>query len=77
MSWKSGVFTFEGKSIQQVLRELARWYDLTIVYGKEVPDIKLRGEMGMNLNLSQVLKGLAAMEVICRLEPGKKLLVFP
>jgi hypothetical protein len=33
--------------------------------------------MGMNLNLSQVLKGLAAMEVICRLEPGKKLLVFP
>ncbi|HVW60908.1 MAG TPA: FecR domain-containing protein [Puia sp.] len=77
MSWKSGVFTFEGKSIQEVLRELARWYDLTIVYGKEVPDIKLRGEMGMNLNLSQVLKGLAAMEVVCRLEPGKKLLVFP
>ncbi|MBN9384960.1 MAG: FecR domain-containing protein [Chitinophagaceae bacterium] len=77
MSWKNGVFTFEGKTIQQVLRELARWYDLTIVYGKEIPDIKLRGEMGMNLNLSQVLKGLAAMEVICRLEPGKKLLVFP
>jgi len=77
MSWRSGVFSFEGKNIQQVLRELARWYDLTIVYGKEVPNIRLRGEMGMDLNLSQVLKGLAAMEVVCRLEPGRKLLVFP
>jgi len=77
MSWRNGVFSFEGKNIQQVLRELARWYDLTIVYGKEVPNIRLRGEMGMDLNLSQVLKGLAAMEVVCRLEPGRKLLVFP
>ncbi|HVU58213.1 MAG TPA: FecR domain-containing protein [Puia sp.] len=77
MSWKNGVFSFEGKTIQQVLRELARWYDLGIVYGKNIPNVRLRGEMGMNLNLSQVLKGLAAMEVDCRLEPGKKLVVFP
>ncbi len=77
MSWKNGVFSLEGKSIQQVLRELARWYDLTLVYEKEVPAVKLRGEIGMNLNLSQVLKGLAAMDVNCRLEPGRKLLIFP
>jgi len=77
MAWKNGVFTFENKSLQQVLRELARWYDLTIVYEKDIPDTRLRGEMGMNLNLSQVIKGLEAMEVKCRLEPGRKLVVYP
>ncbi len=75
MAWKNGVFTFEGKSLQQVLRELARWYDLSIIYEKDIPDIKLRGEMGMNLQLSQVIKGLEAMEVKCRLEPGRKLII--
>jgi transmembrane sensor len=76
MAWRNGVFTFENKTLQQVMRELARWYDLTITYENNIPNIKLRGEMGRNLNLSQVLKGLKAMEVNCELKPGKKLLVL-
>jgi transmembrane sensor len=77
MAWKNGVFSFEGKTLQEVLRELARWYNLTVVYEKGIPDTQLRGEMGMNLNLSQVIKGLEAMEVNCRLDPGNRLVVSP
>ena len=77
MAWKNGVFSFEGKSLQQVLRELARWYDLTITYEKDIPDVKLRGEMGMNLNLSQVIKGLKSMDVNCHLQAGNQLVVLP
>jgi hypothetical protein len=77
MAWKNGIFSFEGKTLQEVLRELARWYNLTVVYEKGIPDTQLRGEMGMNLNLSQVIKGLEAMEVNCRLDPGNKLVVSP
>lgn len=77
MAWKNGIFSFEGKSLQQVLRELARWYDLTITYEKNIPDVKLRGEMGMNLNLSQVIKGLRSMDVNCHLQAGNQLVVLP
>jgi hypothetical protein len=77
IAWKNGVFSFEGKTLREVFRELARWYNLTVVYEKAVPDTRLRGEMGMNLNLSQVIRGLKVMEVDCSLEPGNKLVVSP
>lgn len=75
MAWKNGEFSFEGKTLQEVLRELARWYNLTIIYENDTPGIRLKGGMGKNLNLSQVIKGLESMGVKCRLEPGHRLVV--
>jgi len=58
IAWKNGVFNFNNQSLAQVMRQLARWYDLEIVYPQGVPQKEYGGEIGKNLTLDQVLKGL-------------------
>ena len=41
------------------MKELARWYDLEIAYPGGIPQKEYGGEIGRNLKLNQVLKGLA------------------
>ena len=75
MAWKNGLFNFNGYSIKAVLRELARWYDLEVVYEAEPETGEVVGEIQRNLTLSQVIKVLQRMHVKYRIE-DKKLIVM-
>lgn len=77
MAWKNGAFNFQNEGLKEVMRQLARWYDLEIVYEKNVPDVRFGGEMSRNIPLSDLLKGLKDMEVHFRIEEGRKLIVMP
>jgi transmembrane sensor len=74
MAWKNGFFQFNRTPLSEVLKQLARWYDVEIVYEQGVPDIRLGGEMKRDLTLAQVLKGLGKIGVNFRIE-GKTLVV--
>lgn len=74
MAWKNGLFNFDGADLQQVLRQLGRWYDVDVVYEGNVPERRFGGEIPRDLNLSQVLKVLQKVEVKFRID-GKKLIV--
>ena len=74
IAWKNGIFNFNNQSLAQVMRQLARWYNLEVVYPEGVPRKEYGGEMGRNLTLSQVLKGLENSGIYFELE-GRKLLV--
>jgi transmembrane sensor len=76
MAWKNGVFDFQDATLQEVMRQLARWYDIEVVYEKGVPSLEFMGTMGRDLSLPDVLKGLKLSEVHCRIE-GRKLIVTP
>lgn len=76
ISWKNGAFDFNQKTIPEVMRQIARWYDLEVVYEGEIPNRVFWGEVGMNLKLSQCLRILEQMDVRFRLE-GRKLVVTP
>jgi transmembrane sensor len=58
VAWKNGIFNFNNQNLSQVMRQLARWYDLQIVYPGGIPQKEYGGEIGRNLKLNQVLKGL-------------------
>lgn len=76
MAWKNGRFQFNKASLQEVMRQIARWYDVEIVYeGKIVPQ-QFGGKMQRDLKLSEVLDGLAKSQVHFRIE-GKKVVVMP
>ncbi|MGC4234379.1 MAG: FecR domain-containing protein [Niabella sp.] len=63
-AWKRGVFDFNNASLQEVLRELSRWYDFEVVYqDAAAPNIVFGGRMGTDLSLSQALKALQVMGV--------------
>jgi transmembrane sensor len=74
MAWKNGVFNFNNLSLEEVMRQLSRWYDVQVVYEGTVPKMTFGGKMGRDLNLSQVLKVLDVLGVKFRIE-GKKLVV--
>lgn len=76
-AWKEGFFNFRGASLQEVMRELARWYDLEVIYEGKVPDQQFEGELPRTLQLSQVIKILTKVDVKFRIEQGRKLIVLP
>jgi transmembrane sensor len=75
IAWKNGVFDFHKLPLDQVMRQLARWYDITVIYENGASDIRVGGSMGRDLNLSQVLKILSDMQVKYRLD-GKTLTIL-
>ncbi|MBL7696933.1 MAG: FecR domain-containing protein [Chitinophagaceae bacterium] len=74
-AWKNGRFNFDGQRLQEVMRQLARWYDIDVKYQGGIPELEFAGEMGRNLSLSQVLKGLGGVGVKYKIE-NKTLIVL-
>lgn len=74
VAWKNGVFNFNNQSLAQVMRQLARWYNLDVVYPAGIPKKEYGGEMGRNLTLDQVLKGLESSGIHLQME-GRRLMV--
>lgn len=77
MAWKNGVFNFTDASLEEVMRQLERWYDIEIVYQTEIPDLEFFGKMGRDLTLTKVLRGLEMSKVHFRIEEGRRLVVLP
>ena len=75
-AWKNGSFDFDGKTLPEILRQLSRWYDVDVVYQGPVRHVNIAGAMGMDLNLSQVLKVLQKTGVDAHVE-GKNLIILP
>lgn len=57
VAWKNGLFHFESADLRTVMRQLARWYDVEVVYqGASVKNDPLFIEISRNTRLSDVLK---------------------
>lgn len=77
IAWKYGRFDFgEGASIQSIMHQLSRWYDLDIEYRGEVKEL-FWGSLSRNVNVSQVLKMLEATGGIKFKIEGNKIIVMP
>lgn len=61
IAWKAGYFDFTGLPFDQALRQLARWYDIEIVYQNETPHDLLKGKMERNMSLTDAIAGLNGM----------------
>jgi transmembrane sensor len=57
-AWKNGFFYFQNASLANVMKQLADWYQVDVVYigvqGKEL----FNGQIDKSLSLSDVLEGL-------------------
>lgn len=73
-AWKSGIFHFDETSSSQMLKQIARWYDIEIVYEGAPPKEVFTGKMSRNVNLGVLLKFLNDSGISLHLE-GRKLIV--
>jgi transmembrane sensor len=74
MAWKNGFFNFNDADLQEVMREVARWYDIEVVYEGTPPAIEFVGKISRNLTLSQLLNGLKGTGFNFKVE-GRKLII--
>ncbi len=75
-AWKNGYFYFQHTAFEEVMQQLARWYDVELVYKSEVPQETFSGEMGRDLTLGAALKLLNVSAVKVQIAPDNKLIVY-
>jgi ferric-dicitrate binding protein FerR (iron transport regulator) len=76
MAWKDGHFDFRETSLQTLMRQLMRWYDVDVEYQQGVPQRYFTADISRDKTLASVLKILELNKVHFRIE-NKKIIVTP
>ena len=58
LAWKNGNFVFESADLPFIMRQAARWYNVTVKYEGNVSKRHFTGSISRNVNLSELLKML-------------------
>ncbi len=75
IAWKNGFFNFRDAGIEDIMRGVARWYDIEVKYEGGIPTTELSGRMSRNVNLSGLIKILEFEGIKFRIE-GRKVTVI-
>ena len=75
-AWKNGYFHFDHSSLKSTMRQLARWYDVTVVYQGNIPPQEFQGKIQRTITLNKVLKALEGEHIHFALE-GDTVTVAP
>lgn len=77
MAWTNGQFIFRDQRIEQIMKQLSRWYDVEVSYvGKPVQE-GFNATIPRNLPVSKVLRYLELTTLVHFKIEGKKITVFP
>lgn len=74
-AWKNGFFIFKKASIETVMRQVSRWYDVDIEYRGEPVTTKFYSELPRSSNVSSVFESLAGTGKVHFEIQGKKIIV--
>ena len=74
IAWKNGLFLFKDASIQNVMEQIARWYDIEVVYQKNHSKKLLNGNVSRKVHLSALMEMLAYTGVEYEIQ-GKRVLI--
>jgi ferric-dicitrate binding protein FerR (iron transport regulator) len=76
MAWKNGMFQFNRTSIQSIMKQVERWYDVDVEYKTNVSQKDFTGGIARKENVSQVLKMLETTGAIHFNIEGRKVVVM-
>lgn len=76
VAWKNGMTVFTDADIRSIMRQIARWYDVDIVYQGDIPQRLFTGKIPRNANVSKVLKILELSNIHFTID-GRKIIVTP
>ncbi len=76
LSWKNGYFQFEDESLESIMRQVSRWYDVEVRYEGNSRGENFTGRLPRNSNVSGVMKILSLSGVKFRIE-DKTIIVTP
>ncbi|NIG55867.1 FecR family protein [Chitinophaga sp. Cy-1792] len=75
VAWKEGVFSFDGMSLPEAMRQIERWYNITVIYENGIPDIHFGGKVTRNASLHDLLHILSRAELKFRLTDNRLIIM--
>ncbi|HRE51187.1 MAG TPA: FecR domain-containing protein [Flavitalea sp.] len=76
VAWKNGYFQLNGTGIEELMRQVARWYDVEVGYEGAPPARAFAGQLQRSLSLSEALRILEESNVRFTVE-GRRVTVHP
>lgn len=77
VAWKNGYFVFKNESVQNMMKRVARWYDVDIQFQGNLDSKQFGGTFSRSKTLAQLLSNLELTQTIHFKIEGKKVIVFP
>ncbi len=77
VSWKQGIFSFENKSLKDIMKVLARWYDMDVMYEDEsIGETKFHGVLDKNQKIEDILNSIKNFKVFNSYEIENKTVIL-
>lgn len=77
LAWKQGDFVFDGDDFKSIMRKVARWYDVEVIYKGEFDNVKFGGAISRSKNISSVLEIMESTGKIHFVVEGRRITVLP
>jgi transmembrane sensor len=74
VAWKDGYYFFDRTPVQSVMRQISRWYDVTIVYQGAAPEDEIVGKLPRTADVKEVLHIMELIGIRFKIE-GKTIIV--
>ncbi|MBB5441311.1 ferric-dicitrate binding protein FerR (iron transport regulator) [Pedobacter sp. AK017] len=75
VAWQKGYFLFANEDIKTIMRKVARWYDVDVVYEGNVDNMALGGTVSKFSNVSKILAMLQETGAVKFKIEGRKVIV--
>lgn len=75
VAWKDGYYYFDRTGMDEVMRQIARWYDVDIVYQGAVPRDEIVGKIPRTASVAEVLHVMELIGLRFKID-GKKIIVL-
>ena len=76
IAWKNERFSFKDTNIKNIMKEVARWYDVQVDYQGKTEDLNFGGNMSRQENVSELLKRMEATQAVKFEVEGRKITVI-
>ncbi|HEY1167102.1 MAG TPA: FecR domain-containing protein, partial [Chitinophaga sp.] len=76
MGWKNGLFVFNDQPMKDVLRIVARWYDVEVEYQTDVSQKKLRGIVSKYKSIRELLDNITITSGIHYKIAGRRVIIM-
>lgn len=76
IAWKDGLMSFKDADIEDIMRQLVRWYDIEVEFAGVIPKRLFTGKVSRQANLSEILSLLEKSHIHFKTE-GKTITVMP
>ncbi|WP_127124546.1 FecR family protein [Pseudoflavitalea rhizosphaerae] len=74
-AWRNGLFHFSNANVEEIMRQLSRWYDVEVKYDGGIPVRTFSGEIGRQLSLQQVLAILRTIRINYTIDNDKQITI--